>query len=62
MIPILTDEMILSSTMNARLKPYEFEADEDYHCVTCRYLSAHGTCLSAKCPHKTIAPNKEDNK
>lgn len=62
MTPILTDEMLLSSTMNARLKPYEFEVDEYDRCLTCRYLSAHGTCLSAKCPHKTVDPNKEDNK
>ena len=29
MIPILTDEMTLSSTMNVRLKVYEFEVDEE---------------------------------
>ena len=61
MTPVLSDEMLLSST-SERLG-FEFpEADEDHHCASCKYLSAHGTCLSGKCPHKTIKPNKETDK
>lgn len=75
MIPTLTDEMLISSTLGARLRTYSFEVDEEDEkmfkrsksddesvCESCRYLSARGTCLSAKCPHKSIKPNKEENK